>query len=318
MIPATMPWRLTDIPDLAGRVAVVTGANGGLGLETARVLANRRAHVVMAVRDLGRGEAARRAVLRSVRAASTELVALDLASLDAVAAGAAGIAATHPTIDILVNNAGIMATPWRTSPDGHELQLAVNHLGHFALTARLLPSLARSTAGRVVSLTSTGRFRARPLDLDDPGMERGYDAWLAYGRSKLAALQFAVELDARLSSAGLGVRSLAADPGFARTDLQARSVREAPALGQRFFAAFVRGFGSTALRGAMPQLRAATDPSAPGGALYGLRFVLRGDPVRVPALAPHMGAADRARMWHASETLTGVRFDLSVPRPDGR
>ena len=314
----TMPWRLADIPDLSGRIAVVTGANGGLGLETARILARRRAHVVMAVRDPGRGETARDSVLRTVPSGSLELVALDLASLESVRTAAAALAIAHPRIDILVNNAGIMATPWRTSPDGHELQLAVNHLGHFALTAALLSSLARSTAGRIVSLTSTGRFRARPLDLDDPRMERGYDAWLAYGRSKLAALQFAVELHARLSSAGLPVRSVAADPGFARTDLQARSVREVPALGQRFFAAFVDRFGSSPQRGAMPQLRAATDPTAPGGALYALRLVLRGDPVRVPVIARHMGAGDRARMWHASETLTGVRFDLPDPKPAER
>ncbi|HET7726615.1 MAG TPA: oxidoreductase [Candidatus Limnocylindrales bacterium] len=313
-----MAWRLADIPDLSGRVAVVTGANGGLGLETARVLARRRAHVVMAVRDPARGEAARDTVLRSVPAASLEIVELDLASLESVRAAAGRVAAAHPTIDILVNNAGIMATPRRMSPDGHELQLAVNHLGHFALTAALLPALARSAAGRIVSLTSTGRFRARPLDLDDPRMERGYDAWLAYGRSKLAALQFAVELHARLSAAGLPVRSVAADPGFARTDLQARSVREAPALGQRFFAVFVDRFGSTPLRGAMPQLRAATDPTAPGGALYALRFLLRGDPVRVPVIARHLGPGGRARMWHASESLTGMRFELPAERPTER
>ncbi len=308
-----MAWTLKEIPDLRDRVAVVTGANGGLGFETARVLARHGAHVVMAVRSVERGAAARDAIARMQPSASLELAALDLASLDAVHGAGTRLAAAHPRIDILVNNAGVMATPRRTTVDGHELQLAVNHLGHFVLTERLLASVAASDDGRIVSLTSSGRFFSQPIDLDDPTMERAYDAWRAYGRSKLATLQFAIELDVRLRAVGSGVRSVAADPGFARTDLQARSVREEPGLGQRFFHAFVRSVGSGALRGAMPQLRAAVDPGAEGGALYGLRFMLRGDPVPVRRLrGSQLGPSDRAAMWAASEELTGAKFDVTA------
>ena len=308
-----MAWTLEEVPDLRGRVAVVTGANGGLGFQAARVLAHRGAHVVMAVRSLERGAEAQDAIAREQSSASLELASLDLASLVAVRGAGTRLAAAHPRIDILLNNAGVMATPRRTTPDGHELQLAVNHLGHFVLTQCLLASIAASDDGRIVSLTSTGRFFSRPIALDDPTMERAYDPWLAYGRSKLATLQFAIELDARLRAVGSGVRSMAADPGFARTDLQARSAREEPGLGQRFFHAFVRAVGSSALRGAMPALRAATDPGAERGGLYGLRFMLRGDPVSVRRLrGSHLDVSERAAMWAASEELTGQTFDVAA------
>jgi NAD(P)-dependent dehydrogenase (short-subunit alcohol dehydrogenase family) len=190
------------------------------------------------------------------------------------------------------------------------MQFAFNHLGHFALTALLMPSMLRSDAGRVVSVTSTARFLGRTVDPHDPSMEKGYGPWRAYGRAKLAAAQFTVELDRRLATAGAPVRALAADPGFARTDLQANSARQKPGLSQRFFDASVRRVGSTPERGALPQLRAATDPRASGGALYALRFVMRGAPVRFPYLSPFLGEKSRATLWTVSERETGVPFDV--------
>lgn len=305
-----MTWNAGDVPDLTGRTAVVTGANGGLGFETARALARNGATVVMAVRSLERGGRARDAILRESAGASLELVALDLASLASVREGGGAIATAHPAIDILVNNAGVMAIPSRQTIDGHEMQLAANHLGHFALTALLMPALLRGKAGRVVNVTSTGRFLGRTVDPADLAMERGYGPWRSYGRAKLAAVQFTVELDRRLAAAGARVRAMAADPGFAHTDLQASSARQNPGRSQRFFDAAVRRFGSSPAQGALPQLRAATDPLAAGGALYALRFVVRGAPVRFPYLSRAIGAKDGGILWTVSERATGIPFDV--------
>jgi NAD(P)-dependent dehydrogenase (short-subunit alcohol dehydrogenase family) len=307
-----MSWNLRDVPDLAGRVAVVTGANGGLGFETARVLAGHGAHVVMAARNPERAAAARARILAEVPRASLQLAGLDTGSLESVRSVATALATEHHRIDILVNNAGVMAVPRGLSHDGHELQLAVNHLGHFALTALLAPNLLRSPAGRVVSITSTGRFIGGPVDPGDPDMTRGYGSWAAYGRSKLAAAQLTVELQRRLEIAGVGgrTRAIAADPGFSRTGLQVRSARESQGLSHRFFEMVVRRIGSTPAHGALPQIRAATDPDAVGGALYGLRLVIRGGCVRVPYLVRGLEPASTRALWELSEHVTGVRFDL--------
>jgi NAD(P)-dependent dehydrogenase (short-subunit alcohol dehydrogenase family) len=308
-----MAWSLADIASLAGRTAVVTGANGGLGYQTARVLAQRGAHVVMAARSSERAAKAREQILAEAPGASLEVAVLDLASLDSVRAAGDAIAAAHPVVDILVNSAGVMAIPYRTTADGHEMQLGVNHLGHVALTARLLPSLLSASAGRIVWLTSTGRFMGPSLDAADPSLERDYTAWAAYGRSKRAALQVAVELNGRLVAAGTRARSMAADPGFANTDLQARSVREEPGIGQRFFHWFVRTAGSTPLHGAMPQLRAATDPNLPGGTLVALRLIMRGSPSPSRLLGPGLDHATRRRVFEASQDLVGERLGVGDP-----
>jgi NAD(P)-dependent dehydrogenase (short-subunit alcohol dehydrogenase family) len=303
-----MPWALADIPSLGGRTAVVTGANGGLGFQTARVLARRGAHVVMAVRNPACGEEARDRILGESPGASLEVTRLDLSSLDAARAVGDALSVAHPVVDILVNNAGVMAIPYRMTADGHEMQLGVNHLGHVALTARLLPSVLRAPAGRIVWITSTGRFAGPSLDRADPRMERRYEPWAAYGRSKRAALQVALELDERLVAAGARARSMAADPGFANTDLQARSAREEPGISQRFFHRFVLETGSTPLRGAMPQLRAATDASLHGGTLVALRWIMRGPPVPFGWLGPGMDLATRRRVFEVSEELAGERL----------
>lgn len=180
-----MAWTTADIPDLSGKVAVVTGANGGLGLEVSRELARKGAFVVMASRDQGKAEEARGSILDGIPDASLELQPLDLASLASVRVAAERILRTHPDLDMLVNNAGVMGIPERRTEDGFEMQLAVNHLGHFALTALLMPALLRSPDARVVSVTSTGRHNGRAIDPDNPHLEGRYDPWRAYGRPSL-------------------------------------------------------------------------------------------------------------------------------------
>lgn len=306
-----MGWTTADIPDLRGRTAIITGSNGGLGFETARELARKAAHVVMAVRDLDKGTAARESIAREAPGASLELVALDLGSLASVRAAATSILDTHPVIDILVNNAGVMGIPHRTTSDGFEMQFGINYLGHFVLTALLSPAVMRSESGRIVSITSSGRLFSSSIDPDDPSMKARYDPWRSYGRSKLANLQFAVELDRRLSAAGASVRSMAADPGFSHTDLQANSARQHRGMSQRFFDTTVGLVGTTPAKGALPQLRASTDPTAHGGQLFGLRFVFGGSPIKNPYLSRSMKSADLDRLWSVSERMTDIRFDVA-------
>jgi NAD(P)-dependent dehydrogenase (short-subunit alcohol dehydrogenase family) len=306
-----MAWTAARIPDQSGAVAVVTGANGGLGLEVARELARRGGHVVMAARDQAKAEAAVASIRDQVPGASLELQPLDLASQASVREAAKRILAGHGRTDILVNNAGLMSIPERRTEDGFEMQLAVNHLGHFTLTALLLPALLASPAARVVSVTSTGRHAGRPLDPANLHLAGDYEPWRAYGQAKLATAHFALELDRRFRAAGAPARSIVVHPGFANTDLQARSVRETGGgRSQRFFHAAVRRFGMTPAQGALPLLRAATDPEAVGGALYTPRWVNWGPPVRRPLLRRTRNRDAMATLWQVSERETGITFDV--------
>lgn len=307
-----MTWTTADIPDQSGRVAIVTGANGGLGLETARELARKGAHVVMASRDQDKAAAAEGDILSEIPDASLEARSLDLASLQSVHDFAAGVREDHPRIDMLINNAGVMGTPRLETADGFELQFGTNHLGHFVLTAELMSCLVRGTVSRVVTVTSTGRHYRRALHRDDPHFRINYDPWRAYGRSKMANLHFAIELDRRLRAAGLTVRSLAAHPGYANTDLQAASARATRAgASQRFFAATVRWVGVSPAQGALPQLRAGTDPAVNGGELYAPRWVNFGPPVRRPIAARSARPRDLQVLWEVSERETDIVFDLN-------
>lgn len=307
-----MAWTAADIPDLTGKVAVVTGASGGLGLASARRLAANGAVVVMAARDPGKAEAARDQILADSPYASLEIELLDLASLASVREAATGIAARHDAVDILINNAGVMATPERSTEDGFELQLGVNHLGHFALTALLMPRLIAAPSARVVSVTSNGRHYRGRLDPENPHLEGEYEPWRAYGQSKMANVYFALELERRCREAGNSVESLVVHPGFTNTELQARSVRQTGGgRSQRFFHWAVRLIGMAPEKGASSLLRAATDPSLEGGRLYTPRWALFGPPVRRPLL---WGARSRERMralWEVSEGETGIRFEVS-------
>jgi NAD(P)-dependent dehydrogenase (short-subunit alcohol dehydrogenase family) len=306
-----MAWTAAKIPDQSGAVAVVTGANGGLGLEVARELARKGGHVVMAARDQAKAEAAVASIRDQVSGASLELQPLDLASQASVREAAKRILAGQPRIDILVNNAGLMGIPERRTEDGFEMQLAVNHLGHFTLTALLLPALLAGDGARVVSVTSTGRHAGRPLDPANPHLAGSYEPWRAYGQAKLANLHLALELDRRFRAARTPARSIVVHPGFANTDLQARSVRETGGgRSQRFFRAAVQRFGMTPAQGALPLLRAATDPGAVGGALYTPRWVNWGPPVRRPLLRRTRNRDAMTTLWQVSERETGTTFDV--------
>lgn len=314
-----MSWSEADIPDQLGRVAVVTGANGGLGLETARSLAAKRAHVVMAARNQDKAVDAMAFIGDTVPEASVELRELDLGSLDSVRALAQSMRADFEAIDLLVNNAGVMGISERATSDGFEMQFGVNHLGHYGLTALLLPLLVERAGSRVVTVTSTARHFGRSVDPENPHLRDEYDPWRAYGQSKLANLHFALGLESRLRTGGARTTSLVAHPGLSKTDLQPHSVRETGGGGsQRFWQWLAATTGMPAARGALPQLRAATDPDATGGQLYAPRFGNNGSPVR-----RHMFA--RSRDQHSIETLfsvsereTGIALDVSAAVGEAR
>ncbi len=312
-----MAWTAADIPNLAGRTAVVTGANGGLGLETARALANAGAHVVMAARDQAKATAAERDIRAGNPTASLAVVALDLGSLASVRAAAATILGAHDSLDILVNNAGLMALPERRTEDGFEMQFGVNHLGHFVLTALLLPALLRAQQARVVTVTSTAHHMGTAVDPANPHLEGRYGPWKAYGQSKLANFHFGIGLQRRFAAAGARASSLVAHPGLSNTELQATSVRETEGgASQKFFHVLAGRTGMTPAVGALPQLRAATDPNAKGGEFYAPRFVNNGPPVRRPILRPGLSKAIET-LWQVSERETGVRLDVAAALPAG-
>jgi NAD(P)-dependent dehydrogenase (short-subunit alcohol dehydrogenase family) len=310
-----MAWTEKDIPELTGRTAVVTGANGGLGFQTALALAGAGAHVVMAARDPARTTAAVARIAERYPAASLEVVPLDLGNLSMISEAAAKVLAGHGRVDILVNNAGVMAMPQRETADGFELQFGINHLGHWAFTAHLLPALLAAPAARVVTVTSTARHRARRLDPSDPHMRQKYGAWSSYARSKMANLHFGLGLQQRFSRAGVAAESLIAHPGLSNTDLQARSVREGGAgrLGA-FFEVLTARSGMTPFEGARPQLRAATDPRARGGELYAPRFGSSGPAVRRPVLRRSGLQQQIDALWQVSERETGIPLAVMPDR----
>src|SRR3954452_4881018 len=302
-------WTADQIPDQRGRVAVVTGANSGLGLVTARELARAGAHVVLACRNTVKGELALREIEGAVAGARAELSALDLGSLQSVRDFAARFRDGHEGLDILVNNAGLMAPPRGTTSDGFELQLGTNHLGHFALTGLLLGALEGRADARVVTVSS-GAHRLGKIDFDKLQRERRYNRWTAYGQSKLANLLFMYELDRRLREAGSTVSSLAAHPGYAATNLQTAAP---PRIDRAVLAVTNRLFAQSAAQGALPALYAATRPSLDGGLMIGPDgfYEQRGYPRVVgPAKRGRDGAA-AAQLWKTSEDLTGVRFDFA-------
>ena len=295
-----MNWTEQQIPRQDGRVAVVTGANTGLGFETARQLAEHGASVVLAVRDTEKGKRAAGRINGDVAVQE-----LDLTSLDSVRAAAAGLRATHSRIDLLINNAGVMYTPRQTTRDGFEMQFGTNHLGHFALTGLLLDLLLPVPGSRVVTVSSTGHRIRAAIHFDDLQWERSYSRVGAYGQSKLANLMFTYELQRRLAGHGTTV-AVAAHPGVSNTEL----VRNAPAAVRGPVTWLAPVITQSAAAGALPTLRAATDPSVLGGQYYGPdgRGELRGHPTLVTSSPDSYDLTVQQRLWDVSETLTGVRL----------
>jgi NAD(P)-dependent dehydrogenase (short-subunit alcohol dehydrogenase family) len=305
-------WTEADLPNLTGRQVIVTGANSGLGLCTARALARVGASVTMAVRDEAKGEAAR-ASLGEV-AGSLTVQRLDLADLASVRSFAAAWSAANPAgLDLLINNAGIMAIPRRNTADGFETQFGTNHLGHFALTALLWPALVARTYSRVVTVSSQAHRMGR-MHWDDLMGERRYSSWGAYGQSKLANLLFTLGLQRRIDEAGLSVLALAAHPGYASTNLQAAGpAMRGSSVGAKFVNIGNRLMAQPAVMGALPTLYAATAPNLPDGAYIGPNGFMeqRGHPRIVDRSARAKDIADADRLWQVSEELTGIRFEVT-------
>jgi NAD(P)-dependent dehydrogenase (short-subunit alcohol dehydrogenase family) len=296
-------WTFDDIPDQTGRTALVTGANSGIGLETARMLARKGAKVVLACRSLEKGRAAVEQIAADKPSGEVSLEALDLADLDSVSAFAKTFAANHPRLDLLVNNAGVMVPPLTRTKQGFELQMGTNHLGHVALTAHLLP-LVEKTGGSRVVVVSSGVHHMGKIDFDDLNWEtRSYSAMQAYAQSKLANLLFALELGRRLGASGSAVRVTSAHPGWTATELQ-RTAGVA-----RLFNPI---FAMKAHDGALPTLRAATDSAAETGSYWGPSrfFEMNGPPERARINAKARDEAVALRLWDVSEKLTGVSFGL--------
>lgn len=304
-------WTTADIPDQAGRTVMVTGANSGLGLQTAKALAAAGATVLMGCRNAEKAIAARDGIARDVPSADLEIVELDLGDLSSVERAAAEVAGRSGGLDLLVNNAGVMAPPRRETADGFELQFGTNHLGHFALTGRLLETLLASDSPRVVTVSSVAHRQGK-MDFDDLNWERSYSRWPAYGRSKLANLLFTAELSRRAAEADSELIAASSHPGYASTGLQTAGPGMGP-LGLIAKPAFKIAnvfLAQSDEKGALPSLYAATAPDVANGEYFGPDGIAeaRGNPHRVGRSGRASNSADARRLWEASEELTGVSF----------
>jgi NAD(P)-dependent dehydrogenase (short-subunit alcohol dehydrogenase family) len=297
-------WTAANISDQSGRTAVITGANTGLGFETAAALAARGARVVLAVRNLDKGKEAVRRIEQATPGAEVDLQELDLTSLESVRTAAEALNANHDAIDLLINNAGVMFTPQSTTKDGFELQFGTNHLGHFALTGLLLDRVLAAPASRIVSVSSQGHRFVDGIRFDDVQSERDYSRVRAYGQSKLANLLFTYELQRKLR--GTQTIAAAAHPGGSNTEL----ARNTPAPVRLLFTVIGPLLTQDAAMGALPTLRAATDPGVLGGQYFGPDGLgeQRGHPKVVTSSEASYDADAQRRLWALSEELTGVVY----------
>jgi NAD(P)-dependent dehydrogenase (short-subunit alcohol dehydrogenase family) len=309
-------WTPDRLGDVAGRTMLITGANSGIGWEAARLLAEHGAHVVVAARSEAKAEDAITRIREGAPSASLSSAVIDLADLSSVRAAGAGVRESYPRLDALVNNAGVMALPYRETADGFEMQIGTNHLGHFALTAELLP-LVEAAGGRVVTVSSTAARRGR-MDLDDLMGERSYGKWSAYARTKLANLLFTLELERRLRAAGAAAMAVACHPGWSATNLQAAGPRmEGSRLKELIVGAANALFSQSAERGAWPTVFAAAAEEVEPGGYYGPDGIgeMRGKvgPADFPEAA--LDEETARELWQLSESLTGAEWSFG-PSPD--
>ena len=304
-----MAWTENDIPNQSGRVAVVTGANSGIGYETARALVGRGAHVVLACRTRSKADDAVRRIEATKPSGSVSVVDCDLSDFESVRSAASAIAAAHDRVDLLINNAGVMALPNMRTAQGHEMQFGTNHLGHFLLTGLLIDRVISAPNSRVVTVASQAH-RMGKIKLDDLNGDKKYSAWGAYGQSKLANLLFTLELQSRLSRAGLSTIAVAAHPGWSRTNLGTIPDGKLASIVNSVRPLAERAMAQPATGGALPTLRAATDLGVHGGEYFGPDGFnqMKGNPVVVSSNARGKDAGMAAQLWTASERLTGVSF----------
>jgi NAD(P)-dependent dehydrogenase (short-subunit alcohol dehydrogenase family) len=308
-------WTQQDIPDLSGKVAVVTGANSGLGFESTKELASHGATVVMAVRNIEKGKKAEADILKEVPDATLDLMKLDNADLSSVHAFAGAFKEKYDRLDILLNNAGVMAIPRQETADGFEMQLGVNHLAHFALTGLLLDVITNTLGARIHNVSSSAAFNGQ-INFADLMGEENYSRWSAYGQSKLANAVFATELNRRLKEAGYDTISNSSHPGLVIGNLQANSLEQS---GAPFIESILYRVGGVLMAqdismGVLPQLYASTAPDAKGGVFYGPKtFRFRGYPAEQKCNAALVDADLLKRFWEVSEELTGVTYNFEQP-----
>jgi NAD(P)-dependent dehydrogenase (short-subunit alcohol dehydrogenase family) len=296
-------WTATDIPDQSGKVAIVTGANSGIGYDTARELAKKNATVIMACRNTEKGQAAAHSVVNEHPQAKVIVKQLDLSDLASVKGFAEDFRSEYNRLDMLINNAGVMAIPYGKTADGFERQFGTNHLGHFALTGLLIDLLLSTEGSRVVTISSTAHLMGS-INFDDLNGEKSYFKWGAYGQSKLANLLFAYELQRRLAAAGSTTISVAAHPGYTATNLQSGT----------FFKFLNPIFGQGQAMGALPTLYAATSPEVNGCDYIGPDGFMeqRGYPKKVHSNGSSHNEATARKLWQVSEEMTGVKFDFEL------
>jgi NAD(P)-dependent dehydrogenase (short-subunit alcohol dehydrogenase family) len=309
----TSNWTAENIPDLSGKIAIVTGANRGIGYATARTLACKKATVILACRNKGNGEAALRQINQEYPEAKAVLMQLDLSALASVRRFADEFTSHYDRLDILINNAAIMRTPFKKTPDGFENQFATNHLGHFALTGLLLDTIVLTPQARIITVSSWGHSFGI-IDFDNLNAEKDYDAGDAYANSKLANILFTYELQRRFENAGIDTIAAAVHPGWTETDLPDGWA----VINQPFEWRIVRMLhpliGQKPEMGALPTLYAATAPDVSGGDYYGPGgwLGLRGSPKKLRSGDRSYDTDVAARLWTVSEKLTGARYDWSV------
>ncbi len=304
-----MTWSIDLIPEQKGRIALVTGANSGLGFETAKALLEKGAIVILACRSLQKAEKAREKLLAEIACRDIEILKIDLSDLEEVNLAADEITVKYKKLDLLINNAGVMAPPLTLSKQGFELQFAVNHLSHMALALKLLPILSKQIHSRIVTVSSGAQYLGK-INWDNLQGEKYYDRWAFYSQSKLANVMFALELNEKLKRSNIGLVSLSAHPGLARTNLQSTSVKANGSWQEAIAYKLMDPMFQSSLNGSLPQLFAATDPNAQGGEQYGPRFNFRGAP-KLCRLAPFaLNSKAREKLWEVSKELIGGFVDI--------
>ena len=304
-------WTAQDIPNLSGKIIVITGANSGLGFESSKVLAKKGATVVMAVRNIKKGEKAKSDILKDQPQASLDLMRLDVGDLSSVREFAEAFKAKYDRLDILINNAGVMAIPRQETADGFEMQLGVNHLGHFALTGLLLDVIVNTPNARIHNVTSSANYTGT-INFDDLMGEENYGRWGAYGQSKLANVFFTFELQKRLTAAGFDTLTNTSHPGFVYTNLQENSLAQSETKMEALLYRIMRPImAQDVTMGILPMLYGSTALDAKGGVFYGPRtFNMRGYPAEKKANKEAYDAQALKRFWEVSEKLTGVSYEL--------